>query len=181
MSPSAARLNPAIGAFLSATNTSFDYQTLAVGGNTDLFSATSTSSGGFAMGLSAYLVRGGEIEVRTGPSVDPLFTSIPQNFAVTASAAFRFDSLAIGASIKWLNERITIYNADGIGFDLGAIYNFSEEYQAGLVLQDIGSMGKLKNEASELPARATSLRQHEDHQVRQVHHCLRTLGMRSQL
>jgi hypothetical protein len=155
LTAAATRFNPAIGAFLTATNTSFDYQTLAVGGNTNLFSATTTSASGFALGLTAYMTRSSAIEVRTGPTIDPLYISTPQNFAVAASAAMKFDSLAIGLDVKWVNQRITAYNADGIGFDLGALYHFSDEFQAGAALQDVGGMGKLGNEASEFPARLT--------------------------
>ncbi len=152
----AARFNPAVESYLTSTNASFEYQTLAVGGNTDLFSATTTTANGFALGLSAYVARSSAIEVRTGPSTDPLYTSIPQDFAVAASVAFRVDSLAIGASVKWLNERITIYNSDGIGFDLGALYTFSDQFQAGFALEDVGVTGKLNGEASEFPARLTA-------------------------
>ena len=155
VSPEMMRMNPAAAALLSATNVSFDYALLPVGGNTDLFSAVSTAGNGFALGISAFLLRDGELEVRTAPTVDPLSTSIPQNFSLGATAAFRIDSLALGLTLKWLNQRITVYNADGYALDFGAIYNLSGEYQLGFAISDLGKMGKLLNESSELPTRGT--------------------------
>jgi len=61
-SVTADRNNPALGALFSATNVGFDYQTLSVGGNTDLFSVTAASHLGsmrlsFATEQSMYVLR----------------------------------------------------------------------------------------------------------------------------
>jgi hypothetical protein len=156
LSPADIRLNPAVAALLPSTQAQFDYGLLPTEGNTDLFCATSRSQSGIAVALTAYIIREGTIEVRTAPTIDPLYTSIPQNFSLGATFAARiFDSLTAGVTLKWLNEKITVYNADGFGLDIGLHYTFSSEYEAGLAFQDIGSMSKLLNEASSLPTRAT--------------------------
>ncbi|MEO6940514.1 MAG: hypothetical protein ABI444_10305 [Candidatus Kapaibacterium sp.] len=151
------RANPALLVGNRDARLGFAYGLLPTLGNTDLITASTTAGSDFSLGISAYILRNGELEVRTAPSTDPLSTSIPQNFAVGLTASVNiFDSLSVGMTIKWLNEKITIYNADGLGFDLGLHYIFSSEYQAAIAVQDLGSMSKLGNDATVLPGRATA-------------------------
>jgi hypothetical protein len=59
----------------------------------------------------------------------------------------------IGASLKYLYEKYYLESAAGYAFDLGVIKeNLLPDISFGAVLQNIGSMAKLRNESTSLPA-----------------------------
>ncbi len=50
------------------------------------------------------------------------------------------ENLSVGASLKGVRVEFDTYNESGIGLDLGLLYNFSNEFSAGLNLQNIGEI-----------------------------------------
>jgi len=149
------RINPA-AVLTHDRQIGFSHTILPTEGNLSYAGAYTTTEDNILWGISALILRNGELELRTSPTDDPDGTSIPQNSSVALSAAFDLmDSLRVGVSAKWLNEKLVTYNADGYAIDFGLHYHLSEEYSVAVALNDLGSMGKLKNEASALPARAT--------------------------
>jgi hypothetical protein len=93
-----------------------------------------------------------DIEIRTRPGV-PEGTFTARNYWVGASYGRRVsDDLRIGATVKFLYEKILVDEASGIGFDIGALYSTPiERLSVGATVANIGSMNTLRNEKTKLP------------------------------
>jgi hypothetical protein len=62
------------------------------------------------------------------------------------------DVLRVGATGKFLYEKILIDEASGVGFDFGAQYDTPVEHlTVGFTMANIGSMSNLRNEETRLP------------------------------
>jgi hypothetical protein len=112
---------------------------------------------GWSLGLNMVLGSVGGIEVRDVPgAADGTFDA--RNFSAGLTIAIPLeDWLAAGVSLKYLFEKIYVDAADGYAFDLGVQCRpFSTGGLApltfGLAASNLGSMSKLRNEASKLPA-----------------------------
>lgn len=102
-------------------------------------------------GLQATTVAG--IEVRDNASAQPIgtFTSVEGALSFGASYAAT-NELSLGLTAKALIEKIYTNDAVGGAIDFGARYRPAQSPWAfGLVLQNLGSMGKLENESITLP------------------------------
>ena len=101
--------------------------------------------------LSALTSSIGGIEARTQPGpAEETFSA--KNFAFTFGMSFFVaDNFAVGASGKFLYEKIFVDEANGYGVDLGGLYKIDEHLSSGVSLLNLGSMSILKNEASKLP------------------------------
>ncbi len=99
----------------------------------------------FAIGIGINTTNTGDIQLRTqpGPS-EGTFSS--HDFAGSFSIARRIiPELSVGASFKFLYEKIFVDEASGVGFDVGALYKSPVEgLRFALVGSNFGSMGSLK-------------------------------------
>lgn len=72
--------------------------------------------------------------------------------SLSGGYAYRFGSVALGATFQYLREEYYIYDASGFAANLGASARFWEgRIQAGTSLLNLGQMNKLHNEATPLP------------------------------
>ena len=100
--------------------------------------------------LSTSSVNG--IEIRDRPGIPAgTFSSraarMQLGFATTWS-----DEVVIGASIKYLYEKLYVDEATGYGIDLGAIYQIPfDGASVGLSITNVGSMEAFRSSASDLP------------------------------
>jgi hypothetical protein len=110
-------------------------------------------SRGQALGLAITSTTVPDIELRTRPG-DPEGTFTARNFAAAGSYACRInEEVIVGASLKFLYEKILIDEASGIAVDLGArVATPIEHLIVGASLANLGSMSSLRNEATTLPA-----------------------------
>jgi hypothetical protein len=108
-----------------------------------------------AVALSVNTATVSEIEIRTRPGTsEGTFTSRDFSFGLSYAREMSED-LKLGITAKYLFEKIFLDEAGGVGFDLGAQYKTPvENLSAGLVLANIGSMGKFRAEKIALPALA---------------------------
>lgn len=61
-----------------------------------------------------------------------------QDWAFYLSAARRYsDRLLIGANVKFISRSIAEYSALGIGFDVGALYNATDDLVVAAIMQDV--------------------------------------------
>ena len=106
----------------------------------------------FAVGIGINTTNIADIQLRTqpGPS-EGTFSS--HDFAGSISIARRIiPELSLGASLKFLYEKILVDEASGVGFDVGALYNSPiEGLRFAVVGSNFGSMGSLKSENIQLP------------------------------
>lgn len=115
------------------------------------FLAASFSLESFTLGafLNATSVPDVEIRQRPGPA-EGAFTA--RNAAIGASAAYSIDEqISVGLSMKYLYEKIYVDEADGLGFDVGALYRSPWDVTFGFSLTNVGSMAELRSESSKLP------------------------------
>ena len=105
------------------------------------------------MGLTSV----GGLELREVPG-EPLGTTDTRNFAGGVSAAFAIaDGIDVGATAKYVFEKIHVDEAGGYAFDFGvAVRPFSEgdlaNLRTGVMLANIGSMTELRTVATKLPS-----------------------------
>lgn len=105
----------------------------------------------FAVGVNSTAIT--DIEVRTKDSEIPestfnahyMFASLSTGFYVT-------DYLAVGTTVKYIYENIFVNEADGFAVDLGVSYkNIIHGLDIGASIKNIGSLSKLRSEATKLP------------------------------
>jgi hypothetical protein len=107
----------------------------------------------FAVGIGINTTNIADIQIRTQPGPSQgTFSS--HDFAGSISIARKIiPELSVGASLKFLYEKIFVDEASGLGFDLGALYNSPVEgLRFAVVGSNFGSMGSLKSESIQLPS-----------------------------
>ena len=94
------------------------------------------------------------IEVRTGATAVPDAMFNANYFFGSLSTAFNtIDNLAFGITLKYLYEGLYVDEATGYGLDLGLNYTTPiNGLTAVAVVNNLGSMNKLKNEKTKLPS-----------------------------
>ncbi|MCI0515059.1 PorV/PorQ family protein [candidate division KSB1 bacterium] len=118
------------------------------------FFAISFAKGSHHFGLALTSLNVGGIERRTIPSAEPLGKIEAHDLALGLSyARALLSSLQAGVTLKYVYERIYLESAAGFALDWGLIYQpaFSDAFQCGVVVQNLGFTTKLKNEAVPLP------------------------------
>ncbi len=104
-----------------------------------------------AFALSVIINSVGGLERRTGASLKPLGNFSVYDSAVLLSYAQRVhDNVSVGATVKWLAEKIHVESALGAALDLGAIYTY-KNFAGGFSLKNVGGMNKLNEESVDLP------------------------------
>ena len=95
----------------------------------------------------------GEIPVRVIASSEPLENTSANYFSAGLSYARRLHPrIDVGATVKYLFEKIYVESATGIGFDVGLAYRAPVSgLNLGLTLQNFGKMNDLRSESTNLP------------------------------
>ena len=106
----------------------------------------------FHYAFSALSTSTGDIEVRTKPAPEPEGTFSSRNFSMGFSASFSLtDNIDVGATGKFLYEKIFVDEASGYGIDFGLLYKLDNNWYIGSSILNIGSMNELRSEPSKLP------------------------------
>ncbi len=106
----------------------------------------------FAVSLNMMFVSGIELRDERATAA-PYGETSAHNLALAASYATTiFDSWKIGLQAKYLYEKYYLESADGFAFDLGLLHEqLIEDLNWGFVVQNLGSMSKLREESTGLP------------------------------
>jgi hypothetical protein len=109
------------------------------------------ASGTLGAGVSTISVPGIEIRDVPGPSLGTFsarFVSFQIGYAQNVTT-----DLVLGASAKYLYEKLYVDEATGFGFDAGIIYSSSiQGLKAGLAVTNLGGLQQFQNDRSDLPA-----------------------------
>jgi len=108
----------------------------------------------YSLGFSLNSTNISGIEIRGNqPTIEPISTFDSHDLAFGVSYARPLNpQLNVGITLKYIYEKIYIDESSGAAGDFGLTYNFNSiPIQAGMVLQNIGFMADLKNEAPSLP------------------------------
>ncbi len=104
----------------------------------------------FGFGFNSTNVDDIEIRQEPGPSQG---TFGLHDLAISATASWRIDtSLSIGATGKFLYEKIYVDESDGAAFDFGARYQYNKNFAFAVAISNIGSVSTLLHEATTLPS-----------------------------
>ncbi len=105
----------------------------------------------FALGFNVTSIS--DIPFRTNPTPDPETTFSANYFFGSLSTGFFItDEIAFGAGFKYLYEGLLNDEANGFGFDFGLNYILPYKgLTASAAIRNIGSMNKLRDEATKLP------------------------------
>ncbi len=116
-----------------------------IGAKVDLFGL------GFALNINSSTVKNIEVRERPGEAVA---TFNANYFSGGISAGFFIsENISIGFGGKYIYESLFSEDASGFGFDAGVYYgNAIENLDISFAAQNFGSMNKLKEEKTELPA-----------------------------
>ncbi|MGA9405924.1 MAG: PorV/PorQ family protein [Bacteroidota bacterium] len=123
-------------------------------GTTTEFLGATVHSQDFTFGFGLNSTNVDDIEIRQEPGPAEGTFGL-HDLAVSAVASWRIDtSLSIGATGKFLYEKIYVNQSDGEAFDFGARYQYNENFALAAVITNIGAMSTLLNEPIVLPAGA---------------------------
>lgn len=103
----------------------------------------------FGLGLNSTSVD--DIEIRQQPG-SSLGTFALHDFSASVTVSWRVDTtLSLGATGKFLYEKIFVDESQGFALDLGARYQFDRNWSLAAVLSNLGAMSTLLHEATKLP------------------------------
>jgi hypothetical protein len=115
------------------------------------FLGATTSFGDVSLGVGVNATSVSDIEIRSVPG-PPIGTFTSRNTSIGLSAAYSLDSnFSIGATGKFIYERILADAASGFAVDLGGLYNTPWNVRLALVISNLGSINELDQQASQLP------------------------------
>ncbi|RMH88642.1 MAG: hypothetical protein D6681_14685, partial [Calditrichaeota bacterium] len=106
-----------------------------------------------SLAFHVYNVNVGDIEVRTAPTANPLEKTSAHYASAGISYARTFgERLGLGVTVKYLFEKLFVYDAAGVAVDVGFRYaEILPQVTIAGAVQHLGSMGKLNRESSRLP------------------------------
>ena len=105
-----------------------------------------------AVSLNMISVTGIELRDETASEIPIGNTQALNTYLGLAYATEIFGSWQFGLQAKYLYEKYYLYSADGFAFDLGLKKdNLLQDLSWGLVIQNLGKMSALKEEATRLP------------------------------
>jgi hypothetical protein len=120
-------------------------------GVTTEYLGAATALNSLRLGVSINATTVGDIEIRTTPG-PAIGTFSARNAAIGFSASYDLsDELAIGATGKYLYEKILVAEASGLGLDFGASYRTPWNLRLAAAYLNLGSLGVLGEESSTLP------------------------------
>ncbi len=102
-------------------------------------------------GLSGQLWQTDALERRTGPSTEPIGRFGVYEGTAGVSYARTMDRLRLGLRVNFIRQSISTDNASGGGADFGLIYALNAHLRVGATLRNLGSMGELNRNATDLP------------------------------
>lgn len=111
-------------------------------------------NGSIGLGINMQTIP--DIELRTIPSPTPIgtFDARDLSLAIAYSHPLR-ENVRLGFGVKYLYEKIHVESAAGVAVDAGVlITNLVQGLKIGATLQNLGSVGNLRNDKIELPALA---------------------------
>ncbi|MDZ7331751.1 MAG: PorV/PorQ family protein [candidate division KSB1 bacterium] len=150
--PSATYWNPAGLAALNRTEVLFTHNKW-IQDITNEFAALGIRSGknGFGIGVMVNTIPG--IERRVIPSNEPLDVLTAHDVMFGFSYARKLtEHIHVGATLKYLYQKIYIEESSGFACDFGMQYDTPlQGMKAGLALQNFGAMSKFKEQAAQLP------------------------------
>jgi hypothetical protein len=147
--------NPALMAYSDYSEAAFGY--------TDWLLDLTLQSGALlfsgdkhAIGISFNVFSTPDLELRVLPSDDPLETFSAHDLTAGISFAYRFrESLALGATARYLNQQIYNESAYGLSFDLGAAWALNyHDVTLAVAARNLGQMSSLDVENTPLPSSA---------------------------
>ena len=148
--PSAMYYNPASLSLSGSSQILLMHKEWIQDTRTEYIAATAAMSK-VTFGISVNSTSINNIEVREGPG-PAQGTFDAHNAAIGISGAYRIDScLSIGATGKYLYEKILVNEASGFGIDLGGWYETPWSVRLALAVNNLGSIGELGYEATKLP------------------------------
>ncbi len=118
------------------------------------YAAGAFEIGRVGFGVSAHYVGVGDLELRDRPSASPIGTYDARNTALGLSLAYEVAwGVRVGAGVRYLNEQIYVYDANGWAADFGLLRHdlFDHKLDVGAAVRHIGDMGALRRESEELP------------------------------
>jgi len=143
--------NPAGIATGSADEITFMHKDWIFGTAIEYLGAT-VHSGAFALGFGLNSTNVDNIEIRQAPGPS-LGTFGVHDMAISVTASWRIDtSLSIGATGKFLYEKIYVDESSGAAFDLGAKYEVNQNIAVAAAISNIGSTSSLASESTTLPS-----------------------------
>jgi hypothetical protein len=106
--------------------------------------------GTFGIGVTSTSIPGIEIRDVPGPALGTFsarFAAFQLGYAKDIS-----NEIIVGASVKYLYEKLYVDETSGYGFDIGLTYRTPiEGLHAGIAVTNIGSLQQFQNERSDLP------------------------------
>jgi hypothetical protein len=124
------------------------------------FFSSAIRGGDNVFGLSLALGQVPDIEKRETSTEEPLALFDAHDFVLSFSYARNLGTrYALGFSTKWIYEKIDIWSASGLGFDLGGIFapfagtdkSFVRNLTFGAAVMNLGSKMKFRQESYSLP------------------------------
>jgi hypothetical protein len=145
--------NPALMAYSDHSEAAFGYTDWLL--DLTLQSVALLFSGNkHAIGISFNVLSTPDIELRVLPSDDPLETFSAHDLTAGLSFAYRLrESLALGATARYMNQQIYTESAYGLSFDLGAAWMLkSPDLTLDVAARNLGQMNSLAAENTPLPS-----------------------------
>lgn len=151
--------NPAALRGVQAPRMSFNHTQWFQDITAEFFSAA-VRTGDNVFGLSLSLGQVPDIQRREGPTVEPLALVDAHDFVLSFSYVRSLgEKYGLGFSAKWIYEKIDVYSASGLGFDLGGILSpfagtdkaFLKNLTFGAAVLNVGSKMKFKKDGYSLP------------------------------
>ncbi|MFQ5651479.1 MAG: PorV/PorQ family protein [bacterium] len=144
--------NPAGLAALSTSQLTFTHTEWLQDISNDFLAVAFPGFGG-TVGVSLYANRVDGIERRVIPTAEPIGTIDANDIAASLSyGRYWGDQFSAGVTVKYLYEKIYIESAAGYAFDFGVgLQPFEGPLHLGVVVQNLGSMDDLLDQAVQLP------------------------------
>ena len=148
--PAATYYNPSALSLIEKPQLLFSHKEWIQGAKTE-FIAGAVPLGDLTVGIGVNATSVNDIELRDVPG-PPLATFSARNTSIGISAAYIIDTtFYIGATGKFLYEKILVYDASGFGADVGGTYKTPWDVRVGLSVSNLGSVNKLENVSTKLP------------------------------
>ncbi|MEI7812143.1 MAG: PorV/PorQ family protein [Ignavibacteria bacterium] len=149
---SALYYNPAFIALYSSPEIMFSHNQLVQDVRSEML-GVSFGLFGLPLALGINTTNIPDIEIRTQPGEAQAKFNVNYFSGSLSTGFYILKNISVGATVKYLYENILVDEANGPGFDIGVLYQSSdiEGLNFGVVVRNIGSMNKLRMEATKLP------------------------------
>ncbi len=125
-------------------------------GSVSQYVSGSFQVGKWGLGGSVLHVGTGDMQLRDAPSASPIGTFESRSYAIGASVSRELPlaGIRLGAGVKYMQDAIYIYDAEGWAADVGLLKTglFDQRLDLALTARHLGAMEALLSEAYDLPA-----------------------------